>query len=195
VNAWSVVDSLGDFAEYLFLLARDAERERAAGRPWPNAAIPAFLAALADLVEPRHACVDFVEVFGPPPMTGWHDVARLLHGARSVPPAVDLARLAPVADSDAVADAVGLQGYLRWLIEDFRADQAERAVRAAAGLWALEGRWSHTVIEDWLGVWGGWLQDWYLRALPDVPDERRRRVEPATWATIAFQLSAARVYE
>jgi hypothetical protein len=196
VNAWSVVESAEDFVGYLTLLSRDAERAREAGAPWHNDSVPAYLAALAALVQPQHYCIDFVEGFGAPPMDSWRDLAAQLHAARSFEKSMELEQFQPVPDGDHVADVETFLGHLRWLIDDFHADQAERAGRAAAGLWAYEGRWAHAIIEDWLGTWGAWLDDWYLKAAsPTVRAERAALLEPVSWRSVAWQLSAARIYE
>lgn len=196
VNAWSVVESAEDFVAYLTLLSHDAQRAREAAKPWHNDSIPTYLAALATLVQPRHYCIDFVEVFGPPPMNSWRALAAQLHAARDAESTIDLEQFPPTRDSDQVVDVNTFLGYLRWLIDDFHTDQAELAERAAAGLWAHEGRRAHAIIENWLGTWGAWLNDWYLKvASPAVRAERGTRLVPVSWSSAAMQLSAARIYE
>jgi hypothetical protein len=196
VDAWSVVESAEDFVAYLLLLSRNAEQAREEGTPWRNDTIPEFLTAFADLIRSSHYCADFIEGFGPPSMNSWRDLAALLHAARGRVARDEQPAPEPISDRADVNDAETLRGYIQWLTDDFQADRADSAERAAAGLWAHGGRWAHALIENWLGTWSYWLRDWYLKiSSPELKAERTAQVEPVTWASIARQLSAARIYE
>ena len=189
------MESAEDFVSYLLLLSRDAERARAKGVPWRNDTIPEFLTAFGALIRPSHYCADFVEGFGPPPMSSWRDLAALLYAARGAVTRDGTPSAEPISDCGGVEDAEALRGYIRWLADDFEAGQADLAEQAAAGLWAHEGRWAHSVMENWLETWAAWLRDWYLEtSSPELKAERASRLEPVTWASIAHQLSAARIY-
>jgi hypothetical protein len=196
VNAWTVVESAEDFASYLLLLSRDAGQAREKRMPWRNDTIPEFLAAFGEIIRPSHYCADFVEVFASPPLNDWRDLAALLFSARGDVTRDEAQPPEPVSDHAGVDDVESLRGFIRWLVDDFRADQADLAKRAAAGSWAHEGRWAHSVIEKWLETWAAWLNDWHLRAsAPEPKAERTECLEPITWASVALQLSAARTHE
>jgi hypothetical protein len=190
------VESAEDFVAYLLLLSSDAEQSREGRTPWRHDTIPDFLEAIAALIRPSHGGADLVEGLDLPPIHDWRYLAALLHAARSAVVKAELQQVEAIEDSDQVDDADSLRGYIRWLIDDYHADEAELAERAAAGLWASEGRWAHAVMENWLETWAAWLEGWYLDVrTPEIRVERGASLEPVTWASIALQLSAARIYE
>ncbi|WP_354644441.1 hypothetical protein [Kitasatospora camelliae] len=125
------------------------------------------------------------------PDPGWPGLADQLLGALAAP-AHGPAEPAPL-DGPPVATSTELRLLLAALAADFARDRAWRADRRARGQWAGDGGgWASASLAGFLESWESWLDDSLHRppAFPDVPP-----IEPVTWASVAWQLGAARVYE
>ncbi|MER7768833.1 hypothetical protein [Kitasatospora sp. NPDC096140] len=126
------------------------------------------------------------------PDPGWPGLARHLLDALAAPSA-GLAAPAALADEPPVATSGDLRTRLRALAADYARDRAWRADRRARGEWAGDGGgWASASLAGFLESWDSWLDASLGRPprFPGVPP-----VEPVTWASVAWQLGAARVYE
>ncbi|MFE0460635.1 hypothetical protein ACFW1A_15450 [Kitasatospora sp. NPDC058965] len=123
---------------------------------------------------------------------GWAGLADQVLGALDAPSA-GRADPAPPGDPQSVASPGELRVLLRALAADFARDRAWTADRRAQGLWAGDGGgWASGSMAQFLEAWEAWLGAGLGRpaAFPGVPP-----LEPVTWASVARQLGAARVYE
>ncbi|MFD7730314.1 hypothetical protein ACFV6F_08015 [Kitasatospora phosalacinea] len=119
------------------------------------------------------------------PEPGWNGLAAHLLAALAAPSA-GRATPAPLGDEPPVTTPGELRTLLRALAADFARDRAWLAERRALGLRADDGGgWASSSLADLLEAWEAWLGP-----TPGGPP-----VEPVTWASIARQLGAARVYE
>ncbi|WP_145911303.1 hypothetical protein [Kitasatospora viridis] len=108
-------------------------------------------------------------------------------------PSAGLAEPAPLGEELPVAGPEELRALLRALAADYARDRAWRADREARGLWAGDGGgWASGSLAGFLESWEAWLGASLGKPprFSDVPP-----VEPVTWASVAWQLGAARVYE
>ncbi|MFD9125244.1 hypothetical protein [Kitasatospora sp. NPDC059571] len=125
---------------------------------------------------------------------GWSGLAGQLRAALAATPAGAVGPAAlPVSAEDGVDSPQALRRYLALLAADFVLDRQEMAAVAARGGWTGDGgRWSYARLPDVLDTWASWLA-----AVLDRPGGRpwAPPVEPVTWASVAEQLGAARVYE
>jgi hypothetical protein len=82
---------------------------------------------------------------------------------------------------------------LELLAANWDAAEAERSARQERGLWAGEsGDWAHSTPGAWLEAMHAWL----TAALTGEDAERfEANLEPPSWRTFAFILSASRFYE
>ncbi|MCB5167380.1 hypothetical protein LG634_21385 [Streptomyces bambusae] len=127
---------------------------------------------------------------GPDP--GWQGLADQLLDALDAPSAGP-AQPAPLGDEPPVSSPEELRVLLLALAADFARDRAWTQDRPAQGLWAGDGGgWASGSMAQFLESWEAWLDGSLGRppAFPDVPP-----IEPVTWASVAWQLGAARVYE
>ncbi|MDX3074095.1 hypothetical protein ACIP98_29640 [Streptomyces sp. NPDC088354] len=127
---------------------------------------------------------------GPEP--GWQGLADQLLSALDAP-SVGLAEPAPLGDEPPVSSPGELRVLLLALAADFARDRAWTQDRLAQGLWAGDGGgWASGSMAQFLESWEAWLGARLGRppAFPGVPP-----IEPVTWASVAWQLGAARVYE
>ncbi|MEU4272917.1 hypothetical protein [Streptomyces sp. NPDC026092] len=129
---------------------------------------------------------------GQGPEPGWPGLADQLLRALDAPSA-GLAEPAPLGDEPPVASPGELRVLLLALAADFARDRAWTADRLARGVWAGDGGgWASGSVAQFLEPWEAWLEARLSRspAFPGVPP-----IEPVTWASVAWQLGAARVYE
>jgi hypothetical protein len=127
---------------------------------------------------------------GPEP--GWAGLADQLLSAVNAPSA-GLAQPAPLGDEPPVASPADLRALLLGLAADFARNRAWTEDRLARGLWAGDGGgWASGSMAQLMESWDAWLAARLGRppAFPDTP-----LIEPVTWASVAWQLGAARVYE
>jgi len=127
---------------------------------------------------------------GPEP--GWAGLAEQLVGALEAPSA-GRAEPAPLGDEPPVSSPGELRVLLRALAADFARNRAWTVDRRARGLWAGDGGgWANGSVAQFLEAWDAWLNAVLDRppASPDAPT-----VEPVTWASVAWQVGAPRVYE
>lgn len=123
---------------------------------------------------------------------GWSGLADQLLCAVDAPSA-GLAEPAPLGDEPPVASPADLRALLLALAADFARDRAWTEDRLARGLWAGDGGgWASGSMAQFLESWDAWLDCRLGRppAFPGTPP-----IEPVTWASVAWQLGAARVYE
>lgn len=129
---------------------------------------------------------------GGAPDPGWTGLADQLLGALAAPSA-GLADPAPLGTVPPVATSGELRSRLRDLAADHARDRAWTADRKARGLWAGDGGgWASGSLAGFLESWESWLGSSLDRRsdLPGVPP-----IEPVNWASVAWQLGAARIYE
>ncbi|WP_405959437.1 hypothetical protein OG239_43100 (plasmid) [Streptomyces sp. NBC_00868] len=124
------------------------------------------------------------------PDPGWAGLADQLLGALAAPSA-GLADPVPLGSEPPVATAGELCTLLPALAADYARDRAWSADRRARGLWAGDGGgWASSSIAGFLESWESWLGSSLSTELSGVPP-----IEPVSWASVAWQLGAARVYE
>ncbi|MEU2289056.1 hypothetical protein ABZ614_45515 [Streptomyces sp. NPDC013178] len=126
------------------------------------------------------------------PKPGWPGLADQLLGALDAPSA-GLAEPAPLGDEPSVASPGDLRALLLALAADYARNRAWTADRQARGLWAGDGGgWASASMAGFLESWEAWLDARLgrTRMSPGTPS-----IEPVTWASVAWQLGAARVYE
>ncbi len=126
------------------------------------------------------------------PEPGWQGLADQLLGTLAAPPAGH-AEPAALVDEPAVTTSGELRAWLLVLACDYARDRAWRKARQARGQWAGDGGgWASASPAGFLESWESWLSS-TLGTTPTFPDTPP--IEPVTWASVAWQLSAARVYE
>ncbi|MFD9495162.1 hypothetical protein ACFWA1_27245 [Streptomyces sp. NPDC060005] len=127
---------------------------------------------------------------GPEP--GWQGLADQLLSALGAP-SVGLGEPASLGDEPPVSSPGELRVLLLALAADFARDHAWTQDRLARGLWSGDGGgWASGSMAQFLESWEACLGARLGKspAFPGVPP-----IEPVTWASVAWQLGAARVYE
>ncbi|MFH8383970.1 hypothetical protein ACH4E7_23995 [Kitasatospora sp. NPDC018058] len=126
------------------------------------------------------------------PEPGWPGLADQLLGALNAPSAGP-AEPAPLGGRRPVASSGELRALLRGLAADYARDRAWRVDRQARGQWAGDGGgWASASLTGFLESWEAWLGARLGRA---QVFSGVQPIEPVTWASVAMQLGAARVYE
>ncbi|MER8188519.1 hypothetical protein [Kitasatospora sp. NPDC094015] len=123
---------------------------------------------------------------------GWSGLADQLLSAVDAP-SVGLAEPAALRDEPSVASPAELRALLLALAADFARNRAWTEDRLARGLWAGDGGgWASGSMARFMESWDAWLGA-RLGKPPRFPGTPP--IEPVTWASVAWQLGAARVYE
>ncbi|MFJ8475911.1 hypothetical protein [Kitasatospora sp. NPDC094011] len=126
------------------------------------------------------------------PEPGWTGLADQVLGALEAPSA-GRAEPAPLGAEPSVSSPADLRALLSALAADYARNRAWTADRRARGLWAGDGGgWASNSLAGFLESWESWL-DARLDRPPVFPGTAP--IEPVTWASVAWQLGAARVYE
>ncbi|MFI5532916.1 hypothetical protein ACIA8O_30710 [Kitasatospora sp. NPDC051853] len=126
------------------------------------------------------------------PEPGWPGLADQLLRAVDAPSAGH-AEPAPLAEEPPVASSGELRVLLRTLAADYARARAWTRDRVDRGLWAGDSSgWASGSTARFLESWESWLGDSLGRParFPGTPP-----LEPVNWASVAWQLGAARVYE
>jgi hypothetical protein len=128
------------------------------------------------------------------PDPGWHGLAgQLIHALAA--PSAGLADPAALGGEPPVATSGELRTLLRAFAADYARDRAWRADRQAQGEWAGDGGgWASASLAGFLESWESWLGATLGRP-PRLSFSDAPPIEPVTWASVAWQLGAARVYE
>ncbi|GAA3018055.1 hypothetical protein GCM10020229_31660 [Kitasatospora albolonga] len=126
------------------------------------------------------------------PEPGWPGLADQVLRAVDAPSA-GVAEPAPLGEEPPVTSSGELRVLLLALASDYARARDWTRDRSARGLWAGDGSgWASGSAAQFLDSWESWLDATLGRParFPDVPP-----LEPVSWASVAWQVGAARVYE